>query len=55
MCYEFWRQESVEAEEERARREAQRLIQKARTAPARQPDAVETARREEKDTELAPV
>lgn len=55
MCYEFWRQERTSAEEERAKREALNLIQKAKAASKPKTETAQPARRKDKEMEPAPV
>jgi len=47
MCYEYWRSEQERAEEAKAKKRAQEMIEKARTSKPAPVDAPATAEREE--------
>jgi hypothetical protein len=52
MCYEFWRHEQVRTDEDKAKRQAQEMIEKAKAGKAPRPERKEPA---VKDKEKEPV
>jgi hypothetical protein len=51
MCHEFWRYEQERLEEEQAKKRAQELIDKARSAPKTPKPAPVTAEKEKEEKE----